>query len=535
MKKTLLSVLVILMTVCALSFNSYAYSVGDLNSDEYVNAEDALLILKHAAKLSILPENIVQYADIDWNESVDASDALWILKYAAKLIDKFPVEEIDPTETVDATATPENPNLYEVEENSGYLINKLPFNLDGISINSFTVDENGRATVNVINNTGKTVSSSSLIYFKCYDSENVEIKESWLFMKDCNDGQSCDIAFNIEEGTTKLVFYKSILSFRDTIVESEMEDYNGISVNRLPYTDENNFTINSIEFGEKNSFKIIVYNGTGKDTDLYSFIKYKCLNSEGTVVLDNRVNFPNMNKGESCELSLKKTDDTTEIIFYKTSVHDGEAIPDAETESYDGIEFNKLPAEFNGLVLEDLSYSEGKVYCMVSNNTGDAVDDSSTISYRCFDNNGVIIGDKKEVVYAMDAGEKCRMKLSVPEETAKIIVYNSKVVAGVPSGEIAVSDYNGILINPLPMNLSGIEFDSYKINQHIIAVNVTNKTGAAVNNKSGVNFKCYDSDDVIIYSGLMYFNNKEDGESFTIATGAKDGLVKLIFYNVEFN
>lgn len=58
---------------------------GDVDGDGSVDAKDALLVLKHAAKIELL-ENAESY-DVSGNGSIDADDALIILKYAAKLID----------------------------------------------------------------------------------------------------------------------------------------------------------------------------------------------------------------------------------------------------------------------------------------------------------------------------------------------------------------------------------------------------------------------------------------------------------------
>lgn len=71
------------------SIGGNAYLTGDVNSDKKIDAQDALLVLKHAAKLSELSGNELKAADVTFDEMVNASDALDILKYAAKLISKF--------------------------------------------------------------------------------------------------------------------------------------------------------------------------------------------------------------------------------------------------------------------------------------------------------------------------------------------------------------------------------------------------------------------------------------------------------------
>lgn len=59
---------------------------GDVNSDNAVDAQDALCVLKHAAKLDILGNEDLRSADVYYDGNIDASDALQILKYAARLI-----------------------------------------------------------------------------------------------------------------------------------------------------------------------------------------------------------------------------------------------------------------------------------------------------------------------------------------------------------------------------------------------------------------------------------------------------------------
>lgn len=94
------------------SFNVMAdgnITYGDVDYSEAVDAGDALLVLQHAAKLSMLYDEEISIADVDGNKTVDAADALLILKMAAKIIEKFPIEELiaQHTEEPLATATSE--------------------------------------------------------------------------------------------------------------------------------------------------------------------------------------------------------------------------------------------------------------------------------------------------------------------------------------------------------------------------------------------------------------------------------------------
>jgi len=64
-----------------------AYAIGDVNKDGYIDASDALEVLKHAAKLSNIEDTYL--ADVTEKGTIDAADALQILKLAAKLIKTF--------------------------------------------------------------------------------------------------------------------------------------------------------------------------------------------------------------------------------------------------------------------------------------------------------------------------------------------------------------------------------------------------------------------------------------------------------------
>lgn len=65
------------------------FILGDVNADGNIDAADALLVLKYAAKLSEIDDVQILAANTAKDDSIDANDALQILKYAAKLIESF--------------------------------------------------------------------------------------------------------------------------------------------------------------------------------------------------------------------------------------------------------------------------------------------------------------------------------------------------------------------------------------------------------------------------------------------------------------
>ena len=107
-------ILFIIISTCIInltvSSNVYGEELvfGDTNSDNDINAIDALNILKYSAKIiTVIDDKVMITADVNGDKTINSNDALLILKYASRMIDSFPCEKnIVITETP-ATETPE--------------------------------------------------------------------------------------------------------------------------------------------------------------------------------------------------------------------------------------------------------------------------------------------------------------------------------------------------------------------------------------------------------------------------------------------
>jgi len=72
------------------SFSYYApYKLGDTNSDDKIQAVDALRVLRHVAKQITLTPSQALAADVNGDTKIQAVDALRILRYVAKQINSF--------------------------------------------------------------------------------------------------------------------------------------------------------------------------------------------------------------------------------------------------------------------------------------------------------------------------------------------------------------------------------------------------------------------------------------------------------------
>ena len=87
---------------------------GDVDGNQVIDADDALEVLQHAAKMITIRQEMQKAADVTNDGRIDADDALDILKYAARLIDHFIADaETDPTENAATEETPAESTLPE--------------------------------------------------------------------------------------------------------------------------------------------------------------------------------------------------------------------------------------------------------------------------------------------------------------------------------------------------------------------------------------------------------------------------------------
>lgn len=66
-----------------------AYTLGDVNGDGKINADDAVLVLRYAVELTELNETQKLAADVSKDGRINADDAVLILRFAVNLITEF--------------------------------------------------------------------------------------------------------------------------------------------------------------------------------------------------------------------------------------------------------------------------------------------------------------------------------------------------------------------------------------------------------------------------------------------------------------
>ena len=209
-------------------------------------------------------------------------------------------------------------------------------------------------------------------------------------------------------------------------------------------------------------------------------------------------------------------------------------IDQIELDEYNGIRSNKLPYEVKGLKIESISYNadEDEVQLAIRNKTGYAVENSSYISYKCYDATNVFIDDGCVSARNMNSNEACLRTVYVHEDTAKIVFYDADVVKCeyVPSYEM--QEVDGMQVSKMPLNLNGIVIKSISFDKQYEQAElvVSNQTGMPIASTSTVSVKTYNADGYIIDSKDVSLLEMNNNESAIVKFYYGEGVTKFVFY-----
>ena len=217
-----------------------------------------------------------------------------------------------------ATNDSNNINSNSTSLYSGIEVTKLPYTVKGLKITSISFSGN-KVTITVTNNTGYAIQEISNIDYKCYNSSGIVLKTGSVFLGNLNNGESIDVTFYAESGTSKILFGDATVYKGNSTSSGSTEIYSGIEVTKLPYTVKG-LKITSISFSG-NKVTITVTNNTGYAIQEISNIDYKCYNSSGIVLKTGSVFLGNLNNGESIDVTFYAESGTSKILFGDATVY----------------------------------------------------------------------------------------------------------------------------------------------------------------------------------------------------------------------
>lgn len=137
--------------------------------------------------------------------------------------------------------------------------------------------------------------------------------------------------------------------------------------------------------------------------------------------LSDRITTACLNNGESAEVYFYAEEGTSKILFTTATVYEGDSTGDGETAVYDGITVTKLPYYVKGLKVSEISFSGTKVTVTVTNLTGYAIQNISSIAYKCYGLDGNVLGTGDLYLEDLNQGEPAEVHFYAEEGTSKII------------------------------------------------------------------------------------------------------------------
>lgn len=518
---TVITLAVMCLCVAAVSANAAAY-YGDIDMDGNVSASDARKVLRHSAKIQLLDDSLFARADVNLDKKITASDARLILRVAAKL-DEF--EEYE-----DAVI-----DQIELAEYNGIKANKLPYEIDGLKIESIVYDaEKSSIQMVVRNNTGYAVERLSYITYKCYDPINVFINERTVSVHNMNKNEACLLTFYIHEDTAKIVFYKADIKKCEFVPSSEMVEVDGMNVNKMPLN-LNGIVINSISFDKKyKKAEIVVSNETGYPVSSLSTVLYKTYNSDGYIVTSKGIYLEEMNNNEKAIVSFYYDESVSDFVFYASDLRKSESLYQGEMVDIGGFSVNKMPYSLNGICLENAVYNSKNKTLNVTlrNDHSFAISDYSYMEYKVYNAENFVVSSSNVYTTHLNSKESCLKSISLPEGATRVVFGNAKYKETETLTSDKISVYDGVEVTSLPYVTNGLRIEEVVFGDYNqIKIKIRNTTGNAITANSFINYKCYNPDGVVIRCGLFTTYTLNNNESQIYSAYLPENTAKIVFLN----
>lgn len=408
----------------------------------------------------------------------------------------------------------------------GITANQLPYEVSGLKVTALSFD-NSKVTITVINNTGHAIKSITSIAYKCYDENGIIVRTDSLYLKDMNNGEAAKVYFYAPEGTVKILFGNATVYEGIEAPEGETAVYDGITVTKIPY-EVMGLKITSVSYNNR-KVTVTVKNNTGNAIKHISSINYKCYDSDGFIVRTDALYLEDLNNGESAEVYFYAEEGTSKILFTTATVYEGDSTGDGETAVYDGITVTKLPYYVKGLKVSEISFSGTKVTVTVTNLTGYAIQNISSIAYKCYGTDGQVLETGDLYLADLNNGETAEVYFYAANGTSKIIFGDATLYETSASGSSETDVYDGITVNKLPYEVDGLIVTAISFSGTKVTVKVVNNTGRSIKGITSITYKCYGLDGNVLGTGDLYLEDMNHGETAEVHFYAEEGTGKIIF------
>ncbi len=199
----------------------------------------------------------------------------------------------------------------------GYSFTRLPFEVDGITFNSVSVDGT-RVTVSVTNNTGKAIGGNSTVMYSCDAGSSSTREKGTFYLENMNDGETALVSFVIDKKTLCIIF-NGVTVRPGVATDSDAATCSIIELTALPYEVDGLVVSSASVDGTKVTLNVT--NNTGAAIKAISNIAYKCYDANGVVIKSGGVSLAAMNDGESSSADFYIENGTAKILLGDAAIY----------------------------------------------------------------------------------------------------------------------------------------------------------------------------------------------------------------------
>ena len=395
------------------------------------------------------------------------------------------------------------------------LANSLPYTSNGITICKVEVNRS-KVTFVAKNDTGIAISGLSEFGFKCYAQDGTVLKACKQYLHEMNSGEMCKCSFYISLDTASIELGEGTPEPTTPCNVDKTALYGELVTNALPCI-LNDIWILRVSRDEQKRIQVAISNRGEKVIDNLSSIEYKCYDKDGIVIDSGKCYLTDLEPQEMAKIAVRTKEETSKIVFHNADIRTSVATQGVEVEKHRSLITNKLPCDLNGIRILDIYHMRSGVDIKIENNTGGAISGKSTISYKAYGLNGVVLRSDKLYLVDMNAGERAELKIGV-EGISKIIFGEASIEKGRDHAQIPTRFSSGITTNILPYSMGGVSIIDVSVSKNAskLVFAYKNTSDFPISDLSSVEYKCYDAYDCITQTSSAYLNGinpKETGQS----------------------
>jgi len=281
--------------------------------------------------------------------------------------------------------------------------------------------------------------------------------------------------------------------------------------------------------------EIIVENKNDDAISGLSSIPFKEYDASGNLLSSRSLYLHDLEAGEFGKVNTYFSDDTTKVVFGKCEVKRGVAAEEKELTEYDGIIVNTLPYTSEGITVLGLVIdSYGRAEILVKNESGNAISDISSISYKQYDEEGYVLGTGTLYLEDLNDGDTYIVTTYFDEDVAVLVFGEAEIRKGVAFKNSKTVTKDGFEMTKLPYEVNGVVVSAIEVDKDNNAtITMKNTSGSKLKPYTRMSYKVFDENGYVLLVASIDLNELEPDESFKKTVSLPYSATKLVLGDIE--